>query len=172
VKFSVVATFTGVLDDDWHPCDLTLSDVLQACAGPFGAGEDDLCEIGDSEYDYLAEESGERDPEDWFAKLQDLQVSGILDRPTFDAWVNDLGAFPDGCPTLGTLGGPISLGCVWDTNWEIESQLLIASIRVTPLPDVEFKFPVCDTPAHEVACQKKAERIQQRLERAILAVYR
>lgn len=168
MKFSVVAHFTGVLDDGYYPCDLTLSDALQASREPFGASEDDLCEMGDSEYDYLAEESGDRDPEDWFAQLQDFTVSGILDRPTFDAWIDDLGAFPDGCQTMGTLGGPLAPwgGICWDTSWTIESQVLIACVRVTPLPDVEFREP-----PNEAAAEYRAIRIQQRLERALMAVY-
>lgn len=126
--FSVVATFTGWLDDKYWPCDTTLQDVINAIEA---AGMDaEPSEPGDSEYAYLAEES---DDDQW-SNLQDVMICGVMNRETFTSFVEDIGGWASDIGTLGTLGGPLGLGIVPDIVIEIESQALISSVRVTPVP--------------------------------------
>lgn len=153
MKFSVVASFTGSHKVESH-WDLGPSDVRRAWKEATGE-RTEWTEPGDSEYSYL----DEGDSEFW-ASIQDCQVSGILTREQFSALVENLGAYATDTETLGTLGGPLG-GLCWDMAFEIESQQLIASIRVTPLPEVEFK----------AVDEGRAETIQRRLKRAMLSVY-
>ncbi len=161
MKFSVVASFTGVLpehDSSYYPCDVTLTDAIRACETA-GIGESEPSEVGDSEYSYLADES---EKPNWFEHLQDYQASGIVDRETLTRLIDDLGAFAEDCETMGTLGGPLAPwgGIVADIPFRIESQVLIECIRVTPIP--------CGTDGEPL---KGDERTWDRVRAAMLAVY-
>ena len=72
----------------------------------------------------------------WGWEAQDLQASGIIDREAFDRLIDDLGAIAEDVQTLGTLGGPANpIGIAPDIDFRIESEGLISTVRVTPLPD-------------------------------------
>ena len=135
MKFSVVASFTGVLSEDYddgrYRSDCDLDDVVRLCKQhkiPF-----DLTDVGDSEYEYLSWESPD---EPWFQHLRDLTICEFMTRSQFKAFIDDLGAFAEDCLTLGTLGGPLGLGCVPDIPMRMVSSQLIESVRVTPCPEV------------------------------------
>lgn len=131
MRFSIVATFTGKMDDRGY--EASLEDAIDAATGA-GLDIDEPCEIGESEYSYLA---GESPDNEWYKGLQDVQASGILDRKQFERFIEDLGAYAEDCLTMGTLGGPLSGGmlyCVPDISFMMESSRLIESIRVTPIP--------------------------------------
>jgi len=157
LAFSIVATFSGEHPrlSEWHPCDTTLSDVLKAWPGL----ETALSEPFDSEYAYLAKEGSiprrildrledargetrfqicrklkEKFPRKAFwACISDIQMSGIFDRKTAFGFLDSIGARFETAQTMGTLGGPLGLGVVPDFAFNVESQVLIASIRVTPV---------------------------------------
>lgn len=59
MKFSVLASFSGVLNDGYWPCDTTLSDALNAAGhiDPEANHFEDLSPLGESKYSYLADES-------------------------------------------------------------------------------------------------------------------
>ena len=158
MKFSVVAQFTGVMpehDDNYYPCDTTLNDCLHA-ARAAGLDVDEPSEPGDSEYSYLAEEGSGND---WFEKLQDCQASGIIERDKFTEFVESIGAYAEDCETLGTLGGPLG-SIVGDIPMRCESQVLIESIRVTPVP--------CNSNGEFLAGD---ERTWDRVRSAFISVY-
>ena len=164
MQFSFLGKFTGVIDDEYWPCDLTLSDAMRICRAAGLDCDDEPGEIGDSEYAYLADESPDHYsvhmPDNWFSRLQDFQASGIIDRDTFTRLIDDLGAYADSCETMGTLGGPANpIGLAPDISFEIESQALIASVRVTPLPSAD----TCD----ESTGADRWERVRA----AVLSVY-
>lgn len=143
MKFSLVASFDGWLDDSFCPCDTTLMDAANACIKTdvdriaeglepaFRFDKNDVSEPGDSKYTYLSE-----DADDEWSKLQGFQVAAVLDRDELDLWLQSLGAWANTNETMGTLGGPLAPwgGVVWDCDFTIESARLISSIRVTPVP--------------------------------------
>lgn len=154
--FSIVASFSGEHPDlsEWHPCETTLSDVIRQWPGI----EVEPSEPFDSEYNYLANEgsipceilnrlsdvSGETrfqicrklkerfGSEAFWACISDIQVSGIFDRETTFKFLDSIGASFDTSNTMGTLGGPLGH---WspDFAFNVESQVLISSIRITPI---------------------------------------
>lgn len=75
----------------------------------------------------------------WWATASDYQASGILTREEFEKLRDDLGAYASCCETLGTLGGPLGFGIVPDIGYEVETQAVIITMRVTPLLDVKPK---------------------------------
>lgn len=113
----------------------------------------------DSDYSYLARESGEvpravldvldgsaeetrfrileklesKGYDIFWASVCDVQVSGILDRETMFKFLNDIDAQFEDVGTLGTLGGPLGIGIVPDFPFSVQSQEMIASIRITPV---------------------------------------
>lgn len=158
LRFSVVASFSGQhpeLSDYCH--DVTLQDVIR----DWPDGKLEPSEPFESEYAYCArqgsipsrildrleEASGETKfqicrklkefypRESFWACIADAQGSGIFDRKTFLKWIDDIGASFETDATLGTLGGPLAPwgGIVPDMAFNIESQTLISSIRVTPI---------------------------------------
>ncbi|MFA5572180.1 MAG: hypothetical protein WDA42_03660 [Candidatus Bathyarchaeia archaeon] len=133
MMFSMVASFTGVLNEDFddgrYRYDCDLDDIVQLCKQhniPY-----DITEEGDSEYSYLAEESPE---EEWFQHLRDVTIGVFLERKQFKAFVEDLGAYAEDCQTMGTLGGPLGYGVVPDIPMRMKSSQILDSIRVTPCP--------------------------------------
>ena len=174
MEFSVVAHFSGI-PGEYSPCDTSYDDALRASQAS-GLSVDET-EPGDSEYAYLATECGEPDPDSWWGKwkerVQDCTVSGIIGRDAFTRWLDDLGAFAEDCGTMGTLGGPLAPwgGVVADISFRIESQVLIESIRATPIPGT------VDEPLGKVRGATDdergadADRIWQRIRKATLAVY-
>lgn len=157
LKFSIVATITGNLLDSRYAHDYTLADFVKDLDSALGISEP--TKPGNTEYHYLATENGadgfkgaviesldggnaeiarwamERyngDSDIWWATCSDYQNSGILDaRAFFELLDNSAFSFED-CGTMGTLGGPLSMGCVPDVAFSTESQLCIASMRATP----------------------------------------
>ncbi len=154
--FSIVASFSGEHPDlcEWHPCETTLPDVLKAWPG----GEVEPSEPFDSEYQYLAKEGSipraildrlddvrgetrfnicrklkERfGSEAFWACISDVQMSGIFDRETAFKFLDSIGAGFETTQTMGTIGGPLGHWCP-DFAFNVESQVLISSIRVTPV---------------------------------------
>lgn len=158
LKFSIVATVTGnELDSRYWPCDSTLNCFKNTLDKYLG--ETDATEPGNSEYHYLATENRmgdfksavvealdggnraiatwamqryEGDSDIWWACCSDYQNSGILDAAMFfELLDSDQFNFED-CGTMGTLGGPLSIGCVPDVAFGTESQSAIVSMRATP----------------------------------------
>jgi hypothetical protein len=152
--YSVVASFTGwYADPRYWPSDVTLRDVcnvLRRLKLPFTRTRQ-----GDSEYSYLAEEDTVGFPEeyrkryrnrrpvneepfpskwDFFRRLSDVDVSGILNHSQLVVLTDDLGLYATNTKTMGTLGGPLSSwgGVVPDICLESDSSVLICSVRVTP----------------------------------------
>lgn len=69
----------------------------------------------------------------WWGTLADAHVSGIVkSADALRTWLEMIGASPSGCETMGTLGGPLSLGCVADIDWQTDGRDLLSSIRITP----------------------------------------
>ena len=132
MRFAIQATFTGAPIGGLSP-EISIDDIDRDLGGIEGLSMDST-EPGDSEYGYLAEEGSPS--ADWFAQMHDTTVSGVLDRAGFYDFVDATGCYAEDCLTLGTLGGP---ACPWgiapDINMVMESQHVIASIRVTPLPE-------------------------------------
>lgn len=154
--FSIVASFSGEhpeLSKYW-PCETTLSDVLRDWPGE---GMEPSAPF-DSEYSYCAREGSiperildrldetsgetrfqicrkikERFPlESFWACISDVQGSGIFTRETAFDFLDSIGARFEDCETMGTLGGPLGGWCP-DFPFNVESQALISSIRVTPI---------------------------------------
>jgi len=177
MQFAILAEFSGIPDEHdpcYWPCDLTYTDALRA------SREADLdvteTEPGDSDYSYLADEVGEPRGEYWDAwhrYVQDATVSGILDRARLTRWLDDLGAYAEDVETLGTLGGPANpCGIAPDIALAVESQALIASIRVTPLLDVEpHRIQLALAAGNEARACYLADRAWARMRRAFLHCY-
>jgi hypothetical protein len=160
LMFSIVVTVSGnLLAPSFYESDLRdyVNDFNELL------GPSDATDPGDSEYHYLAKEDRcnpfkeaiiealdggnkkiadwaikryENDSSIWWATCSDYQNSGIIDSRKFFEFLkyNDL-LFED-CGTLGTLGGPLSIGCVPDVAFTSESQQAIVSLRVTPFIEV------------------------------------
>ena len=137
MQYSIVGTFSGIpgfpdgISDE--PCHL--DDIIRE-SDAFKGLSVDKTEPGETEYGYLAEEhDGDGDSfwEQWGREAIDVRVSGVLSEDEFRAWVDMLGAFPEDCETMGTLGGPLNpCGIVADISFRMECRFLIESIRVTP----------------------------------------
>jgi hypothetical protein len=138
----------------WGSHEITLSDVIRH----WPESEVEPSEPFDSEYSYLAKEgpipreilnrlsdvSGEtrfqicrklqeKFPRECFwTSISDVQMSGIFDRETVFKFLDSIGASFETSQTMGTLGGPIGH---WspDFAFNVESQVLISSIRITPI---------------------------------------
>lgn len=103
--------------------------------------------------------------ERWCLLCRDLQVNAILSRDQFDKFTSRLGLFATNDNTMGTRGGPLGLGCVSDIVFENESSSMICSVRVTPIPGTLDKpLGLCDS-------QEDADRIWERLKKAVVSVY-
>lgn len=159
MHFSVVATVSGI-PDRCHAYDLCYNDCKRAFEAS-GLAMDET-EPGDSAYSYLAEEDGTSEFwQEWGEKVQDLTASGIIKRSVFTELVKSLGAYAEDVETLGTLGGPLGLGLVADIVFEVESQEVIVSMRVTPIP--------CHPVTGEFLTGNKLS--WPRIRKAMLAVY-
>lgn len=154
--FSIVVNVTGnTLIPSWYESGINdYAKEFDELLGP-----SDVSEPGDSEYHYLATENrmsefkaaviealdgGGRkiadwaikrygdDSDIWWATCSDYQNSGIVSSRKFFEFLeyNDL-VFED-CGTLGTLGGPLSIGCVPDVAFTSESRQAIVRLRATP----------------------------------------
>lgn len=133
-EFSFLGIFTGnpTWEDklDFLPSTFLFQDLVKAWSR-FTRKEPVLTEPGESEYSYLAKDSDNP----WFQELQDIEISGVFDLETFKWLVEELGMSPTDDQTLGTLGGPANPnGLVPDIVFKIDSEHIIDSIRVTPLP--------------------------------------
>ncbi|MBM4076699.1 MAG: hypothetical protein FJ267_13805 [Planctomycetes bacterium] len=137
------------------PCETTLSDVIRDWPG----NEVEPSEPFDSEFSYCAREGSiprrildrlddargetrfqicrklkEKFPREAFwACISDIQMSGMFDRKTAFGFLDSIGARFETSQTMGTLGGPLGLGIVPDFAFNVESQVLISSIRLTPV---------------------------------------
>lgn len=154
--FSLVASFSGEhpMLERWGSHEITLSDVIRHWPG----GEVEPSEPFDSEYSYLAKEGSipreilnrlddargetrfqicrklqEKFPREAFwACISDVQMSGLFDRETAFKFLDSIGAGFDTSNTMGTIGGPLGHWCP-DFAFNVESQALISSIRITPI---------------------------------------
>jgi hypothetical protein len=154
--FSIVASFSGEHPqlEQWGSHEITLSDVIRQWPGlPVEPSEP-----FDSEYQYLAKEGSipreilnrlddvrgetrfqicrklkERfGSEAFWACISDVQMSGLFDRETAFKFLDSIGAGFETTQTMGTIGGPLGHWCP-DFAFNVESQVLISSIRVTPV---------------------------------------
>lgn len=144
---SVLATFEGINPTEYYPCDSYARHMLPLPEHGLSYTDD---EIFESEYDrglwdryniapedeeerIAAEEEMETKGE-WKAwdELRNIQVEGIVPFGQAMAYLDHIGAIFEDCETMGTLGGPLGLGIVPDIPFEIESALVIGSIRITP----------------------------------------
>jgi hypothetical protein len=133
MKYAVTASFSGVLNDEYMPCETSLDDVLSAWA-TYSNVVAEPSEPGDSEYAHLAEEGDDN----WWLKMSDVQMSDIFSKRDFESLIEDWGAYAEGVETMDTLGGPANpIGWAPDISFRIESRILIDSIRVTPIPKKE-----------------------------------
>lgn len=166
LKFSIVATVTGNLLDSRYAHDYTICDFIRDLDSALGAAEPTV--PGDTEYRYLATKNGadgfkgaviealdggnrdvavwamqryEGDSDIWRATCSDYQNSGIIDARKFFDLLNDSAFTFEDCGTMGTLGGPLSLGCVPDVAFATESPLAIVSMRATPFWEDEQGQP-------------------------------
>jgi hypothetical protein len=170
IRYSVLVSASGV-SPDGYAYDISIDDVERACRQ--NGLQTDETEPNDSEYAYLVREDygdsprfvetdrpdreregealytpargyivDERTRSDWWGVF-DVTASGIVDEETLDTLCHDIGASATDEETLGTLGGPLSIGIVPDIVFRIESSILIDSIRVTPFcPDWPDDEPV------------------------------
>ena len=166
MQFSVLLSVAGI-PDRYNYQETCYRDVLRACQAA-GLAVDET-EPGDSEYDYLATETDDNpDPDsfwgEWKAGVQDLTASGIIGKEAFTELMESIGAYPEDCETLGTLGGPLAPwgGVVPDISFRMECQELIDSIRVTPVPK---RFE------REPASPEEAEDTWDRLRAAIFKYF-
>lgn len=158
MKYAILATFNGVT---WQRSgwETDLTDVVLASES--AELEVDVSGVGDTEYGYLAEQVPsswvdaammleDDDPrlqaliekasekfggsEAFWAFGQQATVTGVLGWEDLERWLSDLGAYFETENTGGSLGGPAN-PCGWapDVAFNLESQELVASIRVTPL---------------------------------------
>jgi hypothetical protein len=188
MKFAVCAKFSGMMNDrmEYCPCDMTLGDVVNLLKR-LGI-EHDITDEGDSDYQYLGHENGETETDRilmrcriadvgaevgkfpfwlrWGAFVRDVSINAILDRDTFSALVDELGAWAEDVQTLGTLGGPLG-GHMADLSFRMESQVLIESIRVTPLPEDK----ATGEPLAGFKVEERAGEIWERIRSATLSVY-
>jgi len=136
LKYSILVSLSGIPDNISYS-ETDYKDVKNACS-EMGLNIDET-EPGESEYDYLATESGE--PEDgsfwdeWKDNVCDLTASGIINFDQLEELCHSIGCFPEDCETMGTLGGPLSFGIVRDISFRCESSIIIESIRVTPFEE-------------------------------------
>jgi hypothetical protein len=157
LKMSFIIEFVGVPDDySYHEfCYRDVKRVFDQHGIDYSESEP-----GDTDYAYLAQEDNlseevcaeirahwrilgddvtyrKRDFT-WAQRIgidgQEIKAMGVLNKRQFAALIDDLGAFAEDVQTLGTLGGPLSLGCVPDVSFRCESPCLIECIRVTPFP--------------------------------------
>ena len=155
--YSICASFSGE-----HPelervysTDVSLNDIIRDWPGET---KPKPSEPFDSDYAYLAKEGAipkriisrledtrgearwnmirklrEKFPrESLWVSISDIQVSGIFDRDTLFDFLSNIGASYEDVESLGTLGGPLG-GMVPDFCFTVESQVLISSIRITPV---------------------------------------
>jgi hypothetical protein len=155
--YSIVCSFSGEHPEleQVYSTDVSLNDVIRDWPGET---KPKPSEPFDSDYAYLAKEGGiprrvlnrledtrgdvrfqmiaklrERFPREAFwVSISDVQMSGIFDRDTLFDFLSNIGAQFEDCNTLGTLGGPLG-GMVPDFPFQVESQVLISSIRITPV---------------------------------------
>lgn len=118
--FSVVLS----IDHPRHPARIVPKNLRRKLRG----------DVGESEYRYLAKESG--DPDDPWKNAMEWKGSAILTRSEFDALYDALGAYDVSSATMGTLGGPLG-GIVPDLAVECEPDAYdtayIVCFRVTPV---------------------------------------
>jgi hypothetical protein len=162
MRYSIVLTVSGI-PGHGNLHDIEYDDVTRALEE---AGLDfDESEPGDSEYLYLATESGEPDEgtfwHQWKNEVKDITASGVLSAEELHTLCDGIGAWATEDNTLGTLGGPLSGGMptvVPDLVFRLESALIIESIRVTPFdPDWPEDFQVTEDVWNEL----KAETVKE-----------
>ena len=158
--FAICASFSGEhpeLSEYW-PCETTLCDILRDWPGDAAEPSEPF----DSEYSYCAREGSiperildrleetsgetrfqicrklkEKFPrESFWACISDVQMNGIFTRETAFGFLDSIGARFEDCGTMGTIGGPLG-GWAPDFAFNVESQALISSIRLTPILCIE-----------------------------------
>lgn len=145
LALSILATFEGIDPASYYPCDLQASHMepesdtpnLKSTIRRIKADESEYGEdIWDSwDLPPVDEETGEekRDPDETYDELFEVTVSGVASFSEVMHYLDHIGAGYEDCETMGTLGGPLGIGVVPDFPFYIESNLVIGSIRVTPV---------------------------------------
>lgn len=135
MKFAILAVFSGG-PINGYCSELTINDVERYLGNTWAADLGvDLGEEGDSEYCYLADDCTGSEREFW-QKAKDIHVSGILDREDFYHFYDSLCTYADSSETLGSL---TEAGWQPDISMVLETPHVIASIRVTPMPEIKNK---------------------------------
>lgn len=153
---SVLAKFEGLNPKDYWPCDSYIGHMEpDKEETPHLQSESQTIRPEDSEWDSelwtrnkivpVDEETGEERPVEGeeYDELREVTVTGIVSFTEAMRYLDHIGAIYEDCETMGTLGGPLSGGfpsIVPDMPFNIESQLVVASIRITPfIIDTEAK---------------------------------
>jgi hypothetical protein len=84
--------------------------------------------------EFMTTENGYSRSAAFWYRIADITVSGILDRhDLYRFFLLGLADQAENCQTMGTLGGPASMGLMPDISCTLDSPHIIASIRITPL---------------------------------------
>lgn len=131
---SLVLSAEGDNPINWYPCDTYIRDIRKAFETVEGLAVD---------YRELAKGESEYDSELWNDADDPhfLTVSGIAPFRDVVKAMSNAGLIFEDCETLGTLGGPLSLGCVPDMPFGTESRLCVVSCRVTPFVEGSEEEP-------------------------------
>lgn len=122
---SIVASTEGVNPAAYYPCESYPSDFESAAESAGLDVDSETIDPSESEYDSELWKLSEGD------ECKSIKVSGILNWGEAFEFLDSIGAIPERCETMGTIGGPLG-DWVPDFAFTIESQLQVASIRITP----------------------------------------
>lgn len=70
-------------------------------------------------------------PDTW-RTICELQASGIVSERVLAKVCDNLGIFATTDQTMGTIGGPLGIGCVPDISFRAEESYIVSCVRVTP----------------------------------------
>ena len=164
MKCSFILSASGWMHKEYYnPYETCLPDIRNALRDlgiPY-----DITAPGDSEYSYLADETEGTERYTMWSRIQDLTASGIVDKSQMKELCQSIGAYPTETPTMGSLGGPLGLGIVWDIDLGVESSSVIVSLRVTPVPERKGQMI-------EYWPEERIENMVNRLERAFISVFK
>lgn len=143
LALSILATFEGISPKEYWPCDPQIEHMEPETDTPNLKSEIRRITADESDYDIwdswdlppVDEETGEekRDPDKVYDDLMVVSVSGVASFSEVMRYLSHIGAGYEDCETMGTLGGPLGIGVVPDFPFYTESNLVVASIRVTPV---------------------------------------
>jgi hypothetical protein len=143
LALSILASFEGISPKAYWPCDSQIEHMEPETDTPNLKSEIRRITADESDYDIwdswdlppVDEETGEekRDPDEVYDDLMEVTVSGVASFSEVMRYLSHIGAGYEDCETMGTLGGPLGIGVVPDFPFYTESNLVVASIRVTPV---------------------------------------